>query len=292
MEGGAERTFVRDLVEALSRRSVPRMSAALAFYGVFAVPPLLVGVLLAAGEVFGSTEAQLQLLAEVHTLFGEDARRLVASFLEHMPRPGRGDLPTQAMAVFVLVFASTSGFTHLQSILNDIWESRPERLRRRFALKVVKRFLSFVLVLGFSIALVGAAAGGVALNASPQDLALMLPAAVRPYASVAIEQVLFVLLAFVSCAMIYEVLPDRRVPIRSALLGAGLAAVLLAIARAILAVYLAHTWRSMAFGAAGSLVAMLLAFYVAAFVLLLGAIVSRVHAVRHEPPPELPLPPG
>lgn len=259
-----------------------RMGAALAFYALFALPPVVVVALLVGGEVFGDAQAEARLLEQVEMHFGTGGRATVEGVVRHAPRFGEGELLTQVLSGLVLLYTSTVGFGHFQAMLNRIWQTPPRRTGVALLLQAAKRLFSFAFVVAFSLLLLGVATFGVALHLSPSEVAALLPEPLRPLGTQALEGALFLLVAFLGLGVTFQVLPDRRVPWRSALLGAATAALLLVALRTVLGAYLAHPWQSDAFGAAGALVGALFSFHAAAVVVLLGALVARVHATRRE----------
>jgi membrane protein len=254
------------------------MAAALAFFGLFAVPPLIVAILLVGGEIFGDEQVRLEFLENLATHFGPGVEEAFAGMLEHLPRLGEGELLTQALSALVLFLAATAGFGHLQGILNVIWQAPRRRKGVALLLQAVKRVFSLVFVLAFSLALLGSATLGLAVHVSPDGLTQMLPSFLEPLTRQVVGSLGFMTLAFLGLTIVFQVLPDTRVPWRSAALGALGSTLLLGVAKQLLALYLSHSWQSEAFGAAGSVVATLTSFYVAALALLVGAVLARVHA--------------
>src|SRR5258705_6892306 len=137
------------------------LGAALAYYTVFSLAPILVIVIAVAGAVFGPEAAQGEIVGQIQGLVGEEGATAIQSLIESAGRQGAGPRAT-IIGLLVLLFGSTSAFSQLQSALNTIWEVPPQAHAGLWAL-VRARFLSFAAVLGtgflLSVSLVLSAAG-------------------------------------------------------------------------------------------------------------------------------------
>ena len=262
--------------QELWRQPIHQMAAALAFFALFAIPPLMLVLMVAGGEVLGDT-ARDTLLAEVEDNLGTDAHDLVATVIENTPRPGEGDLLAQLLSLGALLFGATAGFHQLQVMLNLIWQVPRRRGLWRFVTTMLKRGMSFLLVIASGILVLALYGTGFLADVTPEalttavspDVMALLLSWVRIVATV-------VLLAF-HLALVFKVLPDAHVPWRSALLGAILTTALFLAGKEVVVLYLTHSNLSSAFGAAGSLVVTLIWVYAAALILLAGGTFTRAH---------------
>ena len=116
----------------------------------------------------------------------------------------------------------------------------------------------------------------------PEQLCGLVADGARSAVAYALDVLSVFLVSFVLLTALYKIVPTTRVPWRSALFGAVVASIALGLGRHPLALYMKHTWRGSAFGAANFVVAILIAFYAGAFVILIGAVVGRVSALRRE----------
>lgn len=271
----------------LWHQPIHQMAAALSFFALFALPPLALVVMVAAGEVIGDDEARSTLLLEVERNLGAEARDLVATVVNNTPRPGEGDLLTQLLSLGALVFGATAGFHQLQVMLNRIWDIPRRRGLWRFVSTLLKRGMSFLLVVVTGTAVLALYGTGVLADAVPEALAELLSPASLTWLESWIRTVLSFLLLALHLALVFKVLPDTKVPWASALLGAILTALLFLAGKEVVTLYLRHSNLSSAFGAAGSLVVTLIWVYAAALLLLAGGAFSRAHATWREasPPP-------
>ncbi|MFD0666225.1 YihY/virulence factor BrkB family protein [Ramlibacter sp. MAHUQ-53] len=253
----------------------PAMGAAIAYYTVFSLAPLLVIVIAIAGALFGREAVQGQVVAEISGLLGAEGARLVQDLLASASDTGHG-LAAGAASAGVLVVGATTVFAQLQSSLDRIWHV-PARARPSGLWALLRaRLVSFGLVLGVAfllmaslavsaaLAALGAWAGGLAPGWEPVLQALHLAT------SLAVFTTLF--------AMIYKLLPSTPIAWRDVWVGALVTALLFEAGKLAIGLYLGKSGITRAFAAAGSLVVVLLWVYFAAQVFLFGAAFTRAQA--------------
>jgi membrane protein len=255
---------------------VPRMAAAIAFYTVFSITPIVVIAYQAAAATFGAEAALREILGQAATLIGTEGAAGIRLLIEHAPERPSNPVAT-GIGLATMLFAATGVFAELKDALNTIWEvqAKPglglwEIARYRifgFAMVLVIWFLMLVSLLfsaGFAavVQLAGNYAGGLQI--------------LETLVSTGSVALLF--------ALIYRVLPDVSVAWRDVWLGAGVAAVLFAVGKGLFGLYLGHSTLGTSYGAAGSLVIVILWTYYMSLILLLGAEISQVQArLRHAP---------
>lgn len=262
----------------LWRHPIHQMAAALAFFALFALPPLALVLMVVAGEAIGETEAHDTILVEVERNLGTESKELVSTVIDNTPRPGQSGLFTQLLSLGALLFGATACFYQLQFMLNVIWEVPRRRGLWRFVTTILKRGMSFLLVIASGTLVLAIYGTGILADVTPDWFASAVsPEVVAWFESWVRTVVAFVLLAF-HLALIFKVLPDCRVPWRSALLGALLTTALFLAGKEVVALYLRHSKLDSAFGAAGSLVVTLIWVYAAALILLAGGAFTRAHS--------------
>lgn len=259
------RAFVAD--------NITRLGAALAFYTTVAVAPLLVLAVAVAGIVFDEASARQQVIGEIERLAGTQASDLMAT-LQNPAATTTGTIATLAAGV-TLVFGAFGVFQHLQDALNAIWRVKapPVKGWRQF---LHRRLFSLatVMVTGFLL-LVSLIASSLLSWLSARAVERMgLPVHALELAN---DVLSFGVVTFLF-AMIFKLLPDTPVRWREVWLGAGVTALLFTAGKSVLAVYLGRASITSAYGAAGSLVALLLWCYYAAQIVFLGAEFTRVTA--------------
>jgi membrane protein len=268
--GRSGRILVRT-VRAFSDDNGARLSAALAFYATVAIAPLLVLAIGIAGIVFNQTEARDRVIGEVHWLAGPQASTAVAALQSPTATPA-GTIAT-LVGIGTLIFGGMGVFTHLQNALNAIWRVHPRTDRnwwhfvrgRLFSLAAVLVTGILLLVSLTASAVFSRVGGRMTPHFGFSPLSLR---ALNGVVSFAVVTGLF--------AMIFKLLPDRQVPWRHVWLGAALTTVLFTAGKVLLAIYLAHVGMASAYGAAGSLLVILLWCYYSSQIVFLGAEFTRV----------------
>lgn len=255
-----------------------RLGAALAYYTVFAITPLFLIVLAIAGAWFGKEAAREQLFGQLQALVGAQGGKAIQAVVVSADRPETGVIATVIAAATAFVGA-TGVFVELQDSLNTIWNvpTKPENGILKF---IRERMLSFAMVLAIGFLLLVSLVVSAGLAALGNYVSGLLPAekliwsGINFTVSLAIITLMF--------AMIFKFLPDVKVRWREVWLGAFLSAVLFNLGKYLLGLYLGHGSVTSAYGAAGSLVVILVWVYYASQSLFLGAELTRVQAKRRE----------
>lgn len=272
--------ILKETWEEFSADKVPRLGAALAYFTVFSLAPLVVVVIGIAGFFLGRDNAQAELLALANEYLGAQGAALVNDLIANATQPGSGVIAT-TIGVATLLFGASNLFAQLQGTLNTIWgiEPRPDR----GVLGIVRdRSLAFVFVLGSGVLLLGLMIGGAVLNVLNAQVGNVVPnqTLVNELINRSGSIVLFTLLF----AVIYKVVPDARVAWRDVLIGAFVASLLFSLGRFLLGWYLSTSGTGSIYGAAGSLVVVLLWIFVSAQIFFLGAELIQVLARRRGAP--------
>jgi membrane protein len=267
----------KEAVSAWVEDNGPSLGAALAFYTIFSLAPVLVVAVAVAGLAFGQKAAEGEFLRQLQALVGEAGARAVQAIIQNANRPALGVIAT-TIAIGTALVGASGAFVELQDALNKIWGV--QRRSESIWLSVIReRFLSFGLVLGTGFLLIVSLVVSVALGAVGN---LMRP--LLPWPVFLLESVNFLLSLGVIAlllAMIFKYLPDTEVAWGDAWIGAAVASLLLTIGKALIGLYLARSTVASAYGAAGSLVIILTWVYYSAQILLLGAEVTHVYANHH-----------
>jgi membrane protein len=274
----------------------PRMGAALAYYTVFSIAPLLLIAIAVAGHWFGEQAARGEILGEIEGLVGRPGAQAIEDMLRHIHTDGGGTLAT--VIGFVLLFFGASGvFIELQDALNTIWKVTPPPGNGLLAL-VRERFLSFAVVLGTGFLLLVLLIVSATLSAlSEYWTPSTLPGGIGLWQLInGIVSFGFITLLF---ALLFKVLPQVHIAWGDVWFGAAGTALLFTLGKYLIGLYLGQSSTASAFGAAGSLVLVLVWVYYSAQILLFGAEFTRVHAQRRQqqagaaepapPPQSLPL---
>ncbi len=252
----------------------PRLGAALAYYTIFSIAPLIVIAIGVAGMVFGQEAARGQIAGQVEHLVGKQGGEAVQTMVEQAGQPSKGTLGT-VLGVTMLLFGAAGLFGQLQDALNTIWEVQPKPGRGLWGL-IRDRFLSLSMVLGVTFLLLVSLLVSTALAAVGGVLGDWQTGVVGQ----AITTVFDLLVITVLFALIYRFLPDAEIAWRDVWLGAALTAALFTVGKLLIGLYLGRAGVASAYGAAGSLAVLLVWLYYAAQIFLFGAELTKAYANR------------
>jgi membrane protein len=268
----------RQAVSAWIDDYAPSMGAALAYYTLFSIAPLLLIVISIAGLVFGADAARGHIFAELRELMGEDGAAAAQALLQSVNKPAQGVVGT-VVGVVLLVVGAISVFGELQNALDRIWRA-PGRAGSGGVWTLVRaRLLSFGMVLGVGFLLILSLVASAAVAALGKFSAPLFGTWV-----VLVEGLNFIVsfaLVTVTFAMIYKIIPRVRIGWRDVWIGAAVTALLFAIGKSLIGLYLGRSTFASGFGAAGSLVVLLVWMYYSAQIFLFGAEFTWVYAHTH-----------
>jgi membrane protein len=264
--------------------NVPRLGASLAYYTLFALAPILVIAIGVAGLVFGREAVRGEVVGQIQGLVGRQGAEAVQAMLEGAARPSSSILATVIGSVTAFLGA-TGAFIELQTALNAIWRVKP-RPGVSVTAFLLERLISFGLVVGVGFLLLVSLLVSAALAALNRYLGDVFPAltAVWQAANVLVSLGVVTLLF----AMVYKVLPDVELSWRDVWVGSLVTAGLFSIGKQVIGLYLGTSSVASSYGAAGSIVVLLVWVYYSAQVVLLGAEFTRfyVEQFRGRPAPE------
>lgn len=268
--------LIKEAAADWSHDRAPRLGAALAYYTVFSLVPFLVVVIALIGLVLGQEAAQSAILSHIATMVGDQSAAAIKDMIRRADQPSTGLVAT-VLAVVTLLFGASGVFGQLQDALNTVWGVEPKEGRGVWGF-IKDRFLSFVAVLGTGFLLLVSLLLSSALAAFGNWFSglLPLPEALLHLFNFALSFVVVTGLF----ALIFKVLPDAKVAWRDVWVGALLTAALFTIGKYALGLYLGKSNVASAYGAAGSLVLILLWVYYSAQILLYGAEFTQVYANR------------
>jgi membrane protein len=250
-----------------------QLGAALAFYSVLSIAPLVVIALALAALVFDERVATTQSLAQMNEMVGPEGAKAIASMIESSRKPATGIVAT-ILALATLLFGASGVFGQLQDAMNTIWEVPPPRKASWWAL-IRNRFLSFAMVLGTGFLLLVSLLLSTAIAGLGQQIGGRWPA-FEPLSHIANVVVTF-LVVTVLFALIFKLLPDAKVAWRDAWVGALMTAILFVIGKMLIGLYLGKSAVGSSYGAAGSLVVLLLWIYYSAQILFFGAELTQAY---------------
>ncbi len=257
----------------------PQSAAAMSFYAVISIPPLLVVITAILSMAFSGPEAAAELMKQVTTLFGESTAASIAEILAR-----RSQAPNETAALtgsFVLLLGASGFFSQMQASLNQVWgvEAKPSVAWRML---LVKRMISMTAVLGTGFLLLVSLVLTALLAAASDWLRARLgwSPATAGVTEAAVAMITLTLLF----AFIFRVLPDVRVPWKSVWRGAIITSLLFFVGKYALGWYLGHTNFEADYGSAGALVLILFWVYYTSLIMLFGAQLTHAQTVASGEP--------
>ena len=269
-------TLIKATVNGYVEDNALSRGAAIAYYTVFSLAPVLVIIVAIAGLVFGEDAAQGALARQIQGLMGHDAAVAVQGMVSSAWRSKSGPLATVIGGVTLLITAS-GVFGEMQSALNAIWRAEPKGTTVGRLVRARAMSLGLVGALGFLMM--------VSLVVSATITAMQTYiGGIVPEAAMVIHTLNFVIsFAFIAVlfAAIYKILPDRQLHWKDVGVGAIVTALLFEIGKTMIGIYIGSTAVASSFGAAGALAIVLLWVYYSSQIFLLGAEFTRAYAELH-----------
>ncbi len=250
-----------------------RMAAALAFYTLLSLAPLIVISVSIAGIVFGQQAARGQIAQQLATIVGPSAAETMQSIMANARNPGSGIIGS-ILGIVVLLFAASGVLGELQAAMNDIWQVAP-RPGRGLTGAITDRFFSVSLALGVAFLLLVSLMVSAGLAGLGKWITHFMPGlwilhVVNAVAGLGVTALLF--------ALMFKYISRAKVGWGPAWMGAGVTAVLFNIGKLLLAFYVAHSSISSSYGAATSLVVTIVWVYYSAQIWFFGAEFTEVYA--------------
>lgn len=263
--------LVRDSGKDFIEDDCQTQAAALSYYTIFSLPPLLVLILMILGKLVDPQDIRGQLETQIGALTGPTATEQIRTILQQAHGPGSGALLPTVLSITALILGASGAFAQLQAALNRAWEVAPDPQQGGLKAFLLKRVFSFGMILSVAFLLLVSLVLSAALSAFGDALGGMLPEGVSTTLLQVLNQVVSLAVVTVLFAAIFKVLPDARVALRDVWVGAAVTAVLFVVGKFLIGYYLGRSNPGEAFGAAGSLAVMLVWIYYSSMILLFGA---------------------
>lgn len=276
--------FLRAFTALLKRAGVawladdaPRFGAALAFYTLFSLAPVLIVAVSIAGFVFGAKAAQGEIVRQFQGLMGTQGAAAIETIIQNTDRPALGLFSTTLTLLAILVGAS-GAFNELQDALNAIW--KVDSSAKNFWSVIARhRFFSLGLVIATGFLLLTSLVVTASLSAAERFMSYLLPLSVLLLQSVNV--VFSFSMIAILFALIFKFIPDTTIRWRDVRMGAAVTSVLFTVGKVLIGFYLGHSALTSAYGAAASLVVFLIWIYYSAQILLFGAELTHVYALEY-----------
>lgn len=269
--------LLKESVDLWTSKNAFQLAGALAFYTLFSMAPLLIIVITITGVAFGEEAVRGEIASQIDQFIGADAAAMVQDAVRNSRIEEAGILPT-LLGIGAVLFGATTVFAQLQAALNSIWGVTARPSRKGIVVFILSRIVSFgmVLVIGFLLL-----------------VSFLMTMAVRsvvrfaedwmPFPSLVVSSldlVISLVVAFLLFGLIFKVLPDVRLSWGNVARGAALTAGLFVLGQYGISVYLTHSGPASTYGAAGSLVLILMWVYYSALIIFFGAAFTRANVRR------------
>lgn len=270
-------TLFKETYEAFRDDNAYKHGAGLAYFTIFSLPPILIILISVAGTVFGEAETQAALLAQITELVGEESANSIRNMIN---QASPGDIPwyLKLLGIGTLVFGATGVFFHLQDSLNSIWHVR-DPSKSSFLKMIKDRMVSFAMIFIIGFLLLVSLVLETALVALNNFLEKLLSEATF-YTLLVSDFILNLFVIGALITLIFKFLPDAKIRWRDAWIGGMFTAFLFIIGKVLIALYIGNTDVASTYGAAGSLIVILLWVFFSAQILFLGAEFTHVFC-RH-----------
>ncbi|MBA4853997.1 YihY/virulence factor BrkB family protein [Emticicia sp. BO119] len=270
-------SFAEEVFSEFSTDNATKLSASLSYYTIFSLAPMLVVIISVAGIFYGREAIQGQLYGQIDWLIGKDAAAQVEELIKNARLSQKSGLAA-IIGTVTLMLGATGVFAEIQDSINFIWslKAKPKSGILKY---LFNRLLSFSLILSLGFLLIVSLLVNTFLDIFSQRLQLL-------FENMTVYLFMFLNLTIVFSvitllfATIFKVLPDGRIAWKDAFLGAGVTAVLFMVGKFLIGYYLGQSKITSTFGAAGSVVIILLWVYYSSTILFLGAEFTKVYT-RH-----------
>ena len=271
--------LVKETFSEFSEDQAPRLAAALAYYTIFSMAPLLVIAIAIASFVFaglGQQNVQSQVVAQIGGVVGGKGSDLIKTMIGGALKPS-SSIPATVIGVITLLVGATGLFMSIQAALNTVWEATPEAGGGVMGM-IKKRLLSFGMILGVGFLLLLSMLISIVLNALTSHFGAFLPGSLT--LSKILNPVIFFVLITLLFAMIYKFLPDVEISWKDVWVGAAVTSLLFNVGKYFIGLYMANSSVGSVYGAAGSLAILLVWIYYSAMIFLVGAEFTQVYAKK------------
>ncbi len=267
------KVFIKDLLDAWNISRSPRLAAALAYYSLFSLVPMLFIALGVAGLFFENINVSQQIFDQLEAVFGTQTVEFLRSVMENLAIRSNGSGALSSLIGLVaLLYAATGIFAQLRDAINTIWEG-PATLRNAPKQIVLDRLLAFVLVLSTGLLFVVATFANLVISLIASFFRISLPLSLA-------NNALLLLLTVAALAVLYKILPDTKVAWRDVWIGALITGSIIFLAVQLLSIYFSSSDLASAFGAASALAVLLVSVYYMGQIFLIGAVFTKVYAYR------------
>jgi membrane protein len=270
--------ILKDSFKGFSDNKVPKLAASLAYYTVFSLGPLLIVIIFLCSFFLGREAAQGTIYSQIQGFVGEDAAKQIQDIIKNASISGKGTLAA-TIGIITLLIGATTVFGEIQDSINSIWGLKPKP-KQGIVKLLTNRLLSFGIIgsLGFLLlvslgvtALIEAI--GDRLKSAFPDVTVVVFYIINLLLTLGVTTVLF--------AVIFKVLPDAKIKFKDVWAGAIATSILFVIGKFLISFYIAKSEVGTTYGAAGSLVILLVWIYYSSMILYFGAVFTKAYAMKY-----------
>ena len=273
--------LLRQTVKEFLDDDCPRMAAALSYYVVFALPPLLVLLLVVLGAVVDPDRARELIQEQFAAVTGSGVADQIGSIVEQARRPGAGRGLTAILGAGALLFGATGAFVQLQGALNRAWDVEPDPDQGGIRSFLLKRVLSIGMVMAIAFLLLVSLVVSAAISAFGDYFSSLVPTGISDVFMQVLNTIISLIVFTLLFAALFRLLPDARIAWRQVWVGAIATTLLLILGKTLIGIYIGNSDPGQAYGAASSLAVLLLWIYYSSMIVLFGAEFTEVWAERH-----------
>lgn len=269
------------LVEAgkgFANDRVPKLSAALAYNTIFSLAPMLLLVLIVGGTLYGEAAIQGKVFNELKDFIGGDAAKQIQDIIKRIQFQ-QNSFAATVISIVALVIGATGIFVEIQDSLNLIWGVRP-RAKKGFIKLLLNRAISFSMIIGLGFLLIVSLIVNALLLALSNILLRFLPDLPVNLLDMINTALIFLVISFLF-SVIFKMLPDVKIRWKQVWPGSFLTAALFMLGKFLIGLYISSNNTVSLYGAAGSLIVLLLWIYFSAFILYFGAEFTRAYIEYH-----------
>lgn len=269
--------LLKESFSVFQAKNAPSRGAAVAFYAATSLAPVLLIVVAVAGLAFGEEAARGAIFAQFRSLIGADGADLLQKAVFSASKESAGIAAT-LIGIVTLIATASGVFLELEEALNDIWDAKPQRQGLTRFMRARIASLGLVLVLGFLLLI------SLVLDAAIQGLSAYIDAYL-PFGTALLMAISFIVsfgLNILLFAAMYKILPDAPLTWRDVMFGAIVTALLFAIGKTLIGIYLGSSSAASSLGAAGALLALLFWVYYSAQIFLFGAALTKTYSGRSQ----------
>ncbi len=272
----------KDAVVAFSEDNCPTMAAALAFYTLFSLPGLLIIVILTAGTILGGTQpVENEILTQLQSLVGAESASQVERVIEYVKTRFTNVRSATLLGIAAVLFSATGAFSQIQTSLNEIWEIEPNPKRHTIWVFMIKRLLSFAMILAMAGIFLISLLLSTGIAVVGKEIDLFLP---QGLSSTVVKTANYVLTNGIVAALIalmYKIFPDARIAWRDVLIGTGFTAVFFILGKELIGLYLSRSNVGSAYGVASTIAILQIWVYFSSMIFYMGAEFTKSWAKHH-----------